>query len=157
MWICHVIAVCSIKLSYKYMEKKSHTTLVFVLLLLIITYYIHRHNLRKSEHWNHSTAILSRTHARTHTHTHPFNGAFIIIIIINGIYIAQVRKVHKCAKCFYYIHVCIFWTLNQTTYPSLIRRLISYRHQEIAIQWAFDGQQWTANDSSLCNESKFDV
>jgi len=26
MWICHVIAVCSIKLSYKYVEKKSHTT-----------------------------------------------------------------------------------------------------------------------------------
>jgi len=33
---------------YNYMEKKSHTTLVFVLVLLTITYYIHRHILRKA-------------------------------------------------------------------------------------------------------------
>jgi len=43
--------------SYNYMEKKSHTTLVFVLVLLIITYYIHHHILHKSQHWNHWTAI----------------------------------------------------------------------------------------------------
>ena len=35
--ICRVFTACSVKLSYNYVEKKSHTTLVFVLVLLIIT------------------------------------------------------------------------------------------------------------------------
>jgi len=43
--------------SYNYMEKKSHTTLVFMLVLLTMTYYIHHHILRKSKHWNHWIAI----------------------------------------------------------------------------------------------------
>ena len=37
MQICRVFTACSVKLSYNYVEKKSHTTLVFVLVLLIIT------------------------------------------------------------------------------------------------------------------------
>jgi len=53
----HCCLCCSLKLSYNYMEKKSHATLVFVLVLLIITYYIHRHIFRTSKHWNHWTAI----------------------------------------------------------------------------------------------------
>jgi len=51
------ITACSVKLSYNYIKKKYHTTLLFVLVLLIITYHIHRHILRKSKHWNQWTAI----------------------------------------------------------------------------------------------------
>jgi len=51
MQICHAITVSSVKLSYNYMEKTSHTSLVFVLVLLIITYYtdhiISAHSLQK--------------------------------------------------------------------------------------------------------------
>ena len=42
--ICHMITACCIKLRYNYVDKTSLTTLVFVLLSLSITYYIHCYN-----------------------------------------------------------------------------------------------------------------
>jgi len=51
MQICHAITVSSVKQSYNYMEKTSHTSLVFVLVLLLISYYtdhiISAHSLQK--------------------------------------------------------------------------------------------------------------
>ena len=57
MQICHAITACSIKVSCNYMEKKSRATLIFLLVLLIITYYIHCHVLCKNKCGNHWIAI----------------------------------------------------------------------------------------------------
>jgi len=47
---CPTSSFKALNKSYNYMEKKSHTRLVLVLVLLIITYYIQHHILRKSKH-----------------------------------------------------------------------------------------------------------